>query len=167
MRIRTRYRPLLITALIVAFGELYVAGAATTDTTEVSKAVTDGPYSVTLKVKPAEYFAGPQQSMIRDGGAGAVPVNGVEHPNHHMVVFVESKLDQPLEHAAVTISYRETSPETTNWTPLPTARMYIKGLGVGTTHYGNNVKLEPGSYKARVVVNGDTVTVPFTLPQGG
>lgn len=166
MRNRIRHYPVLITALIAAFGGLYVAGAATTDTTQVNKSVMDGPYSVTLKVQPAEYFAGPKATMIRDGGAGAVPVNGVEHPNHHLVVFVDSKLDKPLDHAAVAISYCETSPQTTQWTPLPTARMYIKGLGVGTTHYGNNVKLEAGSYNARVVVNGKTVTIPFTLPQG-
>jgi hypothetical protein len=34
----------------------------------------------------------------------------------------------------------------------------------GTTHYGNNVRLEPGSYEARVTVNGSApATFQFSL----
>ena len=165
MKNRMRYRFVLTTALIVAFGELYVAGAATTQTQNVNKTVMDGAYSVTLKVLPAEYFKGPKQTMVRESGAAPVAVQGAEHPNHHLVVFVKDD-GKPVENAKVTIDYRKISPKETNWTAVATTRMDVKGVGVSSTHYGNNVKLNPGSYQARVDVNGDTVTVPFKLQRG-
>lgn len=168
-----RYRFVLTAALIVAFGELYVAGAATTQTQNrsqnvsktVSKTVMDGAYSVTLKVLPAEYFKGPKQTMVRESGAAPVAVKGPERPNHHLVVFVKDN-GKPVENAKVTIDYRKMSPKETNWTAVATTRMDVKGVGVSSTHYGNNVKLNPGSYQARIDVNGNTVSVPFRLQQG-
>jgi hypothetical protein len=32
--------------------------------------------------------------------------------------------------------------------------MHVTGHGLATTHYGNNVRLGPGKYEARVTVNG-------------
>jgi uncharacterized protein involved in high-affinity Fe2+ transport len=50
------------------------------------------------------------------------------------------------------------------WIDLPVVRMHVKGMGLDSTHYGNNVNLAPGKYKVRVTVNGETpVTFQFSL----
>jgi hypothetical protein len=141
----------LTMALVFAFGALVAPGAARAQ--EISQTAMAGPYAITLKVLPAESFTGPQAEMARDGGARADALNGPGHPNHHLVAFVE-KSGKPVERATVSIRYRETSPAKGRWMRLPVARMHVAGKGLATTHYGNNVKLEPGSYEARVTVNG-------------
>ncbi len=120
-------------------------------------AKTDG-YSITLKVLPAESFGGPHAEMARDGGAEPNEINGPEHPNHHLVAFVKEK-GKPVEMAKVSISYRRLSPKEGEWMFLPVARMHVAGKGLQTTHYGNNVKLAPGKYEARIVVNGSKPAV--------
>jgi hypothetical protein len=163
MSIRICYRPLFTAALIVAFGGLFAAGAATNTTEKnVNKTVMDGSYSVTLKVLPAEHFTGPQQEMVREGGAAPVAVNGPDHPNHHLVVFVKDD-GKPVENATVSIEYRKMEPMQSKWMSVPVTRMDAKGKGVASTHYGNNLKLATGSYEAKVDVNGNTVTIPFQL----
>jgi hypothetical protein len=128
----------------------------------VSETGTAGKYSLTLKVLPAESFEGPHAEMTRDAGAMANMAGGEAAPNHHLVVFVKEN-DKPVEEAKVTISYRQLSPEKGKWVSLPVARMHMAGKGMETTHYGNNVKLAPGSYEARVTVNGAPATFHFSL----
>jgi uncharacterized protein involved in high-affinity Fe2+ transport len=42
--------------------------------------------------------------------------------------------------------------------------MHVAGKGTDTTHYGNNLRMEPGSYEARVTVNGSAhARFRFTL----
>jgi hypothetical protein len=112
-----------------------------------------GDYSLTLKVLPAESFAGPHAEMARDGGAKASMLDGPGHPNHHMVVFIK-KGDKPVEQATVSITYRKVGQKSMDWSVLPVTRMHVKGKGLATTHFGNNLFLAPGSYEARVIVNG-------------
>ncbi|MCG6988391.1 MAG: hypothetical protein LJF06_09455 [Gemmatimonadetes bacterium] len=112
-----------------------------------------GDYSLTLKVLPAEAFTGAHAEMARDGGAKANMVDGPGHPNHHMVVFIK-KGDKPVEKAMVSITYRKVGQKSMDWSILPVTRMHVKGKGLATTHFGNNVSLTPGSYEARVIVNG-------------
>lgn len=52
---------------------------------------------------------------------------------------------------------------TGKWMTLPVARMYVKGKGAATTHFGNNVMLESGNYEVKVEVNGKTAMFHFTL----
>ncbi len=111
-----------------------------------------GPYSVTLKVLPAESFSGPHAEMVRDAGAKPNLLNGPEQPNHHMVAFVKRE-GKPVEKARVSIEYRQLSPKEGGWMRLPVVRMHVSGKGLATTHYGNNVRLEPGRYDVRVRVN--------------
>ena len=132
---------------------------------EISKEATAGNYSVTLKVLPAESFSGPQAEMVRDGGAEANELNSPAQPNHHLVAFIKEG-DKPVEKAKVSITYRDTSSKSAKWMTLPVARMHVAGKGLETTHYGNNVKLEPGNYEVRVTVNGSgPATFEFSLPQ--
>ena len=119
---------------------------------KISKTVKTGAYSITLKVLPAESFAGSHAEMVRDGGAEPNDISGTEHPNHHLVAFVKMK-GKPVENGVVSISYREVSPNKGEWKSLPVVRMHVAGKGLETTHYGNNVKLTPGKYEARIKVD--------------
>lgn len=124
-----------------------------TQAQKISKTAKTGAYSITLRVLPAESFKGPHADMARDGGAEPNDINGPKHPNHHLVAFVKEK-GKPVEEAKVSISYREVSPREGEWMLLPVVRMHVAGKGLETTHYGNNVKLAPGKYEVRVMVNG-------------
>lgn len=149
-------------ALLLALGVLILPALA--QAKPISKTEKVGSYSVTLKVLPAESFKGPHAAMVRDGGARANKVNGPETPNHHMVAFVK-KNGNPVEHATVDISYRDLSSKMSSWMSLPVARMHAEGHGLASTHYGNNVRLNPGRYVVRVAVNGQRPgTFRFSLP---
>jgi hypothetical protein len=150
-----------VVALSLALGVLFAPPAAQSQ--EISKTATSGMYSVTLKVMPAESFSGPQPAMVRDGGAEPNLLNGPERPNRHLVAFVRES-GKSVENATVSLSYRELSPNKGAWVPLPVVRMHVAGKGLQTTHYGNNVKLDPGKYEARVTVNGsEPATFHFSL----
>jgi hypothetical protein len=138
-------------ALALAFVGLLLPHAVRAQ--NVSQTAIAGPYSITLKVLPAEPFMGSMAAMARDGGAMADTMKGPGHPNHHMVAFIEEK-GAPVEDASVTIRYRQLLPTRGAWMTLPVARMHMAGKGLATTHYGNNVDLSTGSYEARVTVNG-------------
>lgn len=137
-------------ALAFALGALLLPLAAHAQ--NVSKTAMAGPYSVTLKVLPAESFSGPHAEMVRDGGAKPNMIHGPKMPNHHMVAFVK-KDGKPVEKARVSIRYRKLGPKEGRWMRLPVVRMHVAGKGLATTHYGNNVKLEAGRYEAQVRVN--------------
>jgi len=127
----------------------------------VSEVARSGPYTINLKVLPAESFHGMHAEMMHDGGAAAVAVDSAEHPNHHLVVFVK-KDGKPIEDAKVTIAYRQSAWK--QWKQLPVARMHVEGKGLDTTHYGNNVNMGPGKYEVRVTVNGQRfATIRITL----
>lgn len=126
----------------------------------ISQNAMAGKYSITLKVLPAEAFMGADAEMVHDGGAKAEMVNGPMHPNHHMVVFLQQD-GKPVEHARVKISYRMGTMG--KWSKLPVARMHVKGKGLATTHFGNNVLLKPGSYQVMVRVNGKSATFHFSI----
>ena len=160
-----------VAALAVAFAALLVPHSALAQ--NVSKTAMAGPYSVTLKVLPAEAFMGADAAMVRDGGAKAETVNGSMHPNHHMVAFIK-KDGKPVEHAHVKIWYRMTTENkkesgmgkmhsSSKWMTLPVTRMSVKGKGADTTHFGNNVKLKTGNYEVKVSVDGKIAMFHFSL----
>lgn len=138
-------------ALSCAFAGLLLPRAVCAQT--VSKTAVAGAYSVTLKVLPAESFSGPKAAMVWDAGAQPNLLSGPVQPNHHLVVFIK-KSGEPVEDAEVAISYRRLSSKMGEWTGLPVVRMHLAGKSLDSTHYGNNVKLDPGSYEVRVIVNG-------------
>lgn len=155
---------LLSAALSCALSVLLVP--VTAQAKNISKRAKADPYSITLKVLPAESFTGPHSEMTRDGGAEPNDLNGPEHPNHHLVAFVKEN-GKPVENATVSISCREVKPEKGAWIPLPVVRMHVTGKGLETTHYGNNVKLDPGHYAVRVTVNASKPAVfHFALSPG-
>lgn len=129
----------------------------------ISKTARAGTYSVTLKVLPAETFGSTRGDMKWDGGARTIHVNGLNHPDHHLVAFVK-EYGKPVEHAKVSIYYRNLSQNVSSWIRLPVARMQVEGKGPGTTHYGNNVRLPQGTYEAEVRVNqGSPAMFQFTV----
>lgn len=133
----------------------------------VSVQTTAGPYTVTLKVLPAESFTGPHAAMAREGGAQPNDVGASTHVNHHLVAFVTEN-GNPVEHAEVKIRYRELSPRSGPWLSEPVVIMQVAGKGPSTTHYGNNVEMDPGHYAARVSVNGKAeASFKFTLSAQG
>ena len=148
----------LAAALAVAVTFLFLPFAAHAQ--NISQTAKAGKYSVNLKVLPAEAFMGADAEMVHDAGAKPVTVDGPMHPNHHMVVFI-SRDGKPVEKARVTIRYRMGSMG--KWMRLPVARMHVKGKGLGTTHFGNNLKMEPGKYDVKVEVNGKTAMFHFSL----
>lgn len=151
----------LVAALILALGALLAPLAVQAQS--INQTAKAGAYSVNLKVLPAESFSGPSAAMVRDGGAQANLLNGPEHPNHHMVAFIQES-GKAVENATVTITYREASPSTGSWTTLPVVRMHVADQGLATTHYGNNLMLAPGNYEVRVTVNGSApATFQFSL----
>jgi hypothetical protein len=161
MRKENVFRCSSIVAFAFAFAGLFLAHAAQAQ--NVSETGTAGKYSLTLEILPAESFHGPHAEMARDGGAMANMAGGEAGPNHHLVVFVKED-GKPVEQAKVTMSYRQLSPEKGKWISLPVTRMHVAGKGMETTHYGNNVKLAPGSYEARVTVNGEgPATLHFSV----
>jgi len=139
----------LFSIIALTFGSLLFSTASPAQ--NVNEVARSGPYTVNLKILPAESFHGMHAEMKHDGGAAAVAVNGPQHPNHHLVVFIK-KDGKPVEDAKVTIAYTQSA--WGHWKQLPVARMHVVGKGLGTTHYGNNVNLEPGKYEIRVTVNG-------------
>lgn len=154
-------RTLVLTAAtlcLLGIGTIAVAGGSGGKTPGMSQTV-DG-YTLDLKLLPAEPFVGkadagkPSNSgaMVDGGGAAPMHKSGPRHPNHHLVVFIK-KNGAPVEHASVRMSYRlhgSTGP----MVHLPVTRMWVSGAGPGTTHYGNNLNLAPGTYDVRVTVNG-------------
>lgn len=129
----------------------------------IKETATAGAYKVTLMVLPAESFSGPDAKMVRDGGADPNMIGGPTPPDHHLVVFV-SKNGHRVKDANVSIDYREVSPSKSDWQTLKVARMHVAGKSLKTTHYGNNLALGPGRYKAAVSVNGsDKATFRFRL----
>lgn len=171
LRRNSSIRLSFVAALAVAFAALLVPHAAQA---QISKTATAGPYSVNLKILPAEGFMGSGAPMQREGGAMPETVNGPAHPNHHMVVFIK-KDGKPVEHAHVKIWYRMAMggmmgsnkmggmKDMNHWMTLPVTRMEVRGKGPATTHFGNNVHLMQGSYEVKVSVNGKTAMFHFSL----
>jgi len=152
----------LFFVLFVFFIALAGASSSQHASTPISAEASAGPYSVTLKVLPAESFGGSGAEMMWDGGAQAVKKNGSEHPNHHLVAFVERD-GKPVTDAKVDIRYRRLDSKNSSWRELPVARMHVSDKGAGTTHYGNNVELSNGRYAVKIDVNGESTTLNFTL----
>jgi hypothetical protein len=121
-----------------------------------------GPYSVTLRVLPAESFSGPGAAMVRDGGAMPNHIDGPLHPNRHIVAFIK-KDGHPVEHAHVVIAWRSGAGP---WHPVSVVRMHVVGHSLATTHFGNNERLAPGHYTVRVTVDGSRPAIfHVVLPQ--
>jgi hypothetical protein len=141
-----RSHAVLTVALLVTATLFFSTSSRAQNVNEVAQS---GPYTFNLKVLPPETFHGAHAEMMPDSGAPAMAMNGAEHPNHHLVVFIK-KGGKPVEDAQVAMAYRESGRK--HWRDLPVARMHVAGKGSETTHYGNNVYLAPGKYQVRVTV---------------
>ncbi|MGA9885486.1 MAG: hypothetical protein WBQ34_17350 [Candidatus Acidiferrales bacterium] len=129
----------------------------------IDKIARSGAYTINLKVLPAESFEGSHPAMVHDGGAMPILIDGPEHPDHHLVVFIK-KNGEPVENAQVAVTYKQS--RGAHWKRLPVARMHVAGKGPETTHYGNNVNLAPGKYEVRVTVGAKRfVTFRITIGQ--
>ena len=151
MRKRASITVSAFVALSLALGVSFVSSLAQAQM--IDKTAMAGVYSVTLRVMPAESFSGAQPAMVRDAGAKPNLLNGPVHPNRHMVAFVKEN-GKPAENAKVVMKYRELSPAKGKWVRVPVVRMHMGGKALETTHYGNNLKLDAGTYEVSVTVNG-------------
>ena len=156
MRKRASITVSTFVALSLALGVSFVPSTAQAQM--IDKTATAGVYSVTLKVMPAESFSGTHPEMVRDAGAKPNMLNGPVHPNRHIVAFVKEN-GKPVENAKVVMKYRELSPSNGKWVRVPVVRMHMGGKGLETTHYGNNLKLDAGSYEVSVTVNGSKAAI--------
>lgn len=138
--------------LSLAFLAAGLIASNTAEAKNISKTAKAGNVWVTLKVLPAEAFEGAHASMVRDAGATPMLLSHSPRPNHHMVVFLKRD-EKPVEKANVTILYKRLVPHKGKWSLLPVVRMHVAGKSLATTHFGNNVKLEPGDYEVIVVVD--------------
>lgn len=154
-----------LNTLLLAIAMLCLAGAGSAvaadsgSSNDMTRTV-DG-YTINLKLLPAEPFVAKSKAKVPDNagamvnGSGAMPMKkgGPGNPNHHLVVFI-SRNGKPVEHAHVKMSYRMKGSSKWSMTKLPVTRMWVAGHGEKTTHYGNNVHLDPGMYQVQVTVNG-------------
>lgn len=117
-------------------------------------------YTIALEVLPAESFVSVGDAkqpanageMVNGGGADPMAKDGPRTPNHHIVAFIK-KDGKSVEDADVAMSYKKKHGTSSKMTSEPVTRMWVAGKGRKTTHYGNNVKLDPGEYQVQVVVN--------------
>lgn len=151
----TRYMATSCAAVLaLVLGALFASASAHAQ--PIVQTATAGPYSVTLRVLPAESFSGPAAAMVRDGGAMPNTVHGPVHPNRHIVAFIK-KDGQTVEQARVMISWRKGS--SGPWHHVAVVRMHVVGHGLNTTHFGNNEHLGPGNYTIHVTVDGSQPAV--------
>jgi hypothetical protein len=148
-------RKILLFAATLAFALGTFLASCAAQAKSLSRTAQVGPYTLTLKVLPAESFAGGHSAMAWDGGAKPYKLKQSPRPNHHMVVFIK-KQGKPVENASVRIRYRLMGGKSSSWQTLPVARMHVRGKGRGTTHYGNNVLLTPGNYAIQVRVASES-----------
>lgn len=129
-----------------------------------------GPYRLMLDLKPAEPFVTADQvkhgfvkaGMLVVGGARPMMMDSPAAPNHHLVLHVFDRTSgMAVQHAAVTMAYAPIR-NVRRMVKVPVVEMQMAGKGAMSTHYGNNVKLAPGTYAVDVTVNGETSST-FTI----
>ena len=153
---RNAFLAVLFLAALICSGTAFAGHAGR----KVSATKVKGPYSITLKLLPAESFVGRGKAgqasskgeMVNAGGAHPVGKHSSHNPNYHLVAFIK-KSGRPLEHADVEIHYKREASTRSKEYKLPVTRMWVAGKGRKTTHYGNNVRLKPGTYDVKVQVN--------------
>jgi hypothetical protein len=100
--------------------------------------------------------------MLVVRGARPVQPNDPAHPNHHLVVHVyDAVTGHPVLDAKVEMIVAGPFPATRR-TRVPIVEMQAVGGGAKSTHYGNNVTLQPGRYTVFVTVNGKA-TAAFAI----
>jgi len=141
-------------ALLLAF----LPCSARSDAQILVRNTTSGPYAITLKLESVVSFSGRHPEMIRDSGAEILSPDSPEHPNHHLGIFVD-KAGKTVLSAQVRIRYRQIRPMTSPWTTLPAVRIHHSATGPETTHFGNNLYLQTGSYEFEVTVNDSSPAI--------
>ena len=136
----------------------------------VNQSRTVGAYHLELHVLPPEPFFSADEvaarhltaGMLVTGGAAPISPTASPAPNHHLVVHIaDSKSGQTVTDARVTLDLQalDASGKSTGPTvSVPVVVMQAIGAGATSTHYGNNVVLDPGSYRVTVTVNGTAAT---------
>jgi hypothetical protein len=138
---------------------------------------TAGRYTVELDLLDAEAFGTPMPGMpamgdgpakmvmVAKGGADPVPMDAPSHPNHHLVVHVyDATSHEAVADATVTISFTPldaSGKAAGTATEVPVVVMEASGKGAASTHYGNNVTMPAGRYRADVTVNGTKTAFRF------
>jgi len=131
----------------------------------VSQTQTAGAYRLVLNLMPAEPFvsadAKANSGMVAIAGAAPVQPTSASHPNHHLVVHVYRADGTAVAGATVSMTVTGTDAVALH---VPVVEMQMAGKGPGSTHYGNNVALAPGSYTVEVTVgDGPAATFQITV----
>lgn len=139
----------------------------------LTKAV--GAYRLELHVLPPEPFYTADEvtarhlttGMLVTGGAAPASSTASPPPNHHLVVHVvDRKSGQSVVDANVTLRLQSVDAAGKPTGPtvvVPVVVMQAIGAGPASTHYGNNVVMDPGSYRVLVTVNGTAATFRVKL----
>jgi hypothetical protein len=124
-----------------------------------------GNYRIELHVLPPEPFYTAadvsarhvKQGMLVAGGATPVEPTDSPAPNHHLIVHVfDRSTGRTLADAQVTLRFQLLDaaghPDGES-VVVPVVVMQAIGSGPSSTHYGNNVVMNPGTYAVTVTVN--------------
>lgn len=151
--------------------------AASVSAGNVMKTKTVDGLRIELHVLPVEpFFTADEvaakkvsEGMLIISGAAPVAVDDESRPNHHLVVHVfDVKTGKAVTDAVVEMSFRYLGKKGTASgaaVAVPVVVMEAVGKGAQSTHYGNNVTMEPGSYAVIVTVNGKNASFKVTVTE--
>jgi hypothetical protein len=128
-----------------------------------------GPYRIELDVLPAEPFVSSAAAASGTVKVGMVRLGGASPAspavtNHHLVAHVFNRMTgRALTHANVRIQYKLSGSPVAP-IAVPIVRMEAVGQGSQSTHYGNNVRMRPGTYDVAVMADDYSTTFHLTIP---
>ena len=130
---------------------------------------------IELHILPAEPFFTSEAVLdkIVDSGmliiSGAEPVSpeAMPRPNRHLVVHIfDANTGKAITGAKVSMSFQKLD---NKGDPIgraenvPVVNMQVVGKGLESTHYGNNVMMQSGSYSVKVIAEGKNVDFHVTI----
>jgi len=162
---------------VVALGILGLGRSASAEQVGVEQEALTPHYRMVLRVGPAEamYTAAeahahhPASGEIMVGGRMTDGMAGIGHGHagmtmpdrRHVELHVFSRATgKVVVEAHVTMAIAGSD---NKWSSVPIARMYGIEAGPDDMHFGNNMSLPGGDYRARTYVNGERARFAFTL----
>jgi hypothetical protein len=130
-------------------------------------------YTVTLRLGSAQQMVPPEEAasgtpgevMVTGTMPMAIPTAGMssETPTYHVEVAVNDIAGGAVvtdKSVSLDLTYLTTNEKIS----VPLAAMYDAKIGPSDTHFGGNVALTPGNYRADIDVGGEKVTINTTAP---
>jgi 5-hydroxyisourate hydrolase-like protein (transthyretin family) len=164
--------PVLLGALLLAarFSGAAPVTASTMTHNVVEQSKVAGLYRIVLVLLPTEPFVTARQlrknkdatGMLIVGGGVPVLPHDRTHPNHHLVVHVfDEASGKAVTGAHVKLTFvAEAARGVVE--RMQVVEMQAAGKGPQSTHYGNNLRIKPGTYDVTVTVNA-RATATFVI----